>query len=89
MGTIGVDIYAPGRDIPSDWYKPSNNGKETLSGTSMASAHVAGLVLCLIAQDPDRFNSPTAITSGLITFATRNSRAIPSGLIAFNGLSQQ
>ena len=35
-----VDLYAPGVSITSDWL---NNGTNTISGTSMASPHVAGV----------------------------------------------
>ncbi len=35
-----VDIYAPGNGIASTWL---NNGANTISGTSMASPHVAGV----------------------------------------------
>jgi cerevisin len=35
-----TDVFAPGVNITSLWL---NNGYETISGTSMASPHVAGL----------------------------------------------
>ncbi|MGH3321991.1 MAG: S8 family peptidase [Streptosporangiaceae bacterium] len=35
-----VEVYAPGVDITSDWL---NGGKRTLTGTSMAAPHVAGV----------------------------------------------
>jgi subtilisin family serine protease len=35
-----VDVYAPGVNIPSDWL---NSGTNTISGTSMASPHAAGV----------------------------------------------
>ena len=51
-----VDIYAPGRYIQSAWIdtskaqhpSDSNFGLRKLSGTSMASPQVAGIISCLI-----------------------------------------
>jgi subtilisin family serine protease len=43
-----LDIFAPGVSITSDWFT-SNIATATLSGTSMASPHVAG-VLALVRQ---------------------------------------
>lgn len=43
-----VDIYAPGTDIVST---VPDGGKETMSGTSMASPHIAGLGAYYIALD--------------------------------------
>lgn len=45
----GVDIYAPGSSVTSDWL---SNTTRTLDGTSMASAHVAGVAALL----KDRLN---------------------------------
>ncbi|MFT6734300.1 MAG: subtilisin family serine protease [Polaribacter sp.] len=35
-----IDLFAPGSSITSTW---NNGGTNTISGTSMASPHVAGL----------------------------------------------
>jgi subtilisin family serine protease len=37
-----VNIYAPGQSITSAWHS-SNSATSTISGTSMASPHVAGV----------------------------------------------
>ncbi|MEK4523039.1 S8 family serine peptidase [Psychrobacillus sp. FSL W7-1493] len=44
-----VEISAPGASIYSTWY---NGGYNTISGTSMASPHVAGLAAKIWAQNP-------------------------------------
>lgn len=40
----GLDVFAPGDEIQSAWPGESGNETNSLSGTSMASPHVAGLV---------------------------------------------
>lgn len=61
-----VDIFAPGSDIASAWYN-SNTATQTISGTSMASPHVAGLVARMLGQDPSL--SVAEVTSRLLNGA--------------------
>ncbi|ANE42980.1 S8 family peptidase [Deinococcus puniceus] len=64
-----VDIFAPGSDITSTWIG-STTATNTISGTSMASPHVAGAVALLLQGTPS--GSSSAITSSLISASTPN-----------------
>ncbi|CAE6470967.1 unnamed protein product [Rhizoctonia solani] len=48
-----VDVFAPGQDITSAWIG-SNTATKRLTGTSMATPHVAGLVAYLLAVEGRR-----------------------------------
>ena len=62
-----LDIFAPGSSIVSSWFS-SSNAIRSLSGTSMASPHVAGAAALLLESDSTM--SPAAVREKLITFAT-------------------
>ncbi|KAI2606673.1 subtilisin-like protein [Hypoxylon sp. NC1633] len=80
-----VDLFAPGNNIYSAW-KDSDSAYLTLSGTSMASPHVAGLATYLMSRE--FISGPRNVSSRLIELGTRdrvqNVRGSPN-VIAFNG----
>ena len=64
-----VDIFAPGNSILSAWYTGDTAGN-TISGTSMASPHVAGVAALYLQSNGTA--SPATVTSALINGATLN-----------------
>ena len=62
-----LDIFAPGGDITSADYS-NDSGSTVLSGTSMASPHVAGAVALILGQSPTA--TPAQVLSTLIGNAT-------------------
>lgn len=64
-----LDLFAPGSSIPSAWIG-STTATSTISGTSMASPHVAGIVARLLASSPNL--SPSQVDSIVKNGATAN-----------------
>jgi subtilisin family serine protease len=64
-----LDIFAPGSSITSSWIG-SISATNTISGTSMASPHVAGVVAALLGQTPSA--TPAQIVALLRGSATTN-----------------
>ena len=62
-----VDIFAPGSSITSAW-KTSNTATNTISGTSMASPHVAGVVALYLQGNP--LAGPSDVATALINGAS-------------------
>lgn len=62
-----VDIFAPGSSITSAWYT-SNSATNTISGTSMASPHVAGVAALVLDESPGA--SPSTVFNTILNRAT-------------------
>jgi len=64
-----LDLFAPGSGILSAWFS-SNTATATLSGTSMASPHVAGVAALYKQQNPSA--SSTTVRNAIVNGATTN-----------------
>ena len=62
-----LDIFAPGSSITSAWYT-SNSATNTISGTSMASPHVAGVAALYLQGNTGA--SPSTVAGALLNTAT-------------------
>src|SRR5688572_26676617 len=64
-----VDIFAPGSSITSAW-RTSDTATNTISGTSMASPHVAGVAALFL--EANLGASPATVTAAIINSSTPN-----------------
>lgn len=62
-----LDIFAPGSSITSAWYT-SNSATNTISGTSMATPHVAGVAALALQASPSA--QPATVANTIISSAT-------------------
>ncbi|HEY0772885.1 MAG TPA: S8 family peptidase [Nocardioidaceae bacterium] len=71
FSTIGscLDLFAPGSSITSAWHT-SNTATNTISGTSMATPHVAGAAALYLQGNPSA--SPSTVSSAIVNGATAN-----------------
>lgn len=64
-----LDLFAPGSSITSAWYT-SDTATNTISGTSMATPHAAGVAALYLQGNPSA--APATVISALITNSTSN-----------------
>jgi subtilisin family serine protease len=62
-----LDLFAPGSSITSAWYT-SNTATNTISGTSMATPHVAGVAALYLQGNPGA--SPASVRDAIVNNAT-------------------
>jgi subtilisin family serine protease len=72
-----VDIFAPGQSITSAW-ATSNTATNTISGTSMATPHVAGVAARYLQNNTTA--SPATVRNAIVNAASLNRlTGIPTG----------
>ncbi|BGO92973.1 proteinase B [Rhodotorula toruloides] len=77
-----VDIFAPGLNILSIW-NSGNRSVNTISGTSMASPHIAGLAAYMLGSD---WAASAALDEALSSTSSQSSFASSLNQFAFGGL---
>ncbi|CAG8734368.1 1365_t:CDS:2, partial [Racocetra persica] len=93
-----VDVFGPGKDVQSAWIG-SRTATNTISGTSMASPHVAGLVAYLLSlqsdSDSEFFTAPITpkeLKNMIIKYSTKDALAkLPpktNNYLIFNNFSE-
>jgi subtilisin family serine protease len=65
-----LDIFAPGVSITSDWGLGSDTATNTISGTSMATPHVAGVAALIKAANPSF--TPQQVRDRIVADSTAN-----------------
>lgn len=80
-----MDIYAPGVRILSSW-NTDGNATNTISGTAMATPHVAGAAALYLATHPDASPSDVAaLTAAATPDKIQNSGAGTPDKLLFTG----
>ena len=62
-----LDVFAPGTQITSAWYS-SDSATNTISGTSMASPHVAGVAALYLQGSPSA--DPATVSNAVVSTST-------------------